>query len=479
MGVHFLRRHSILAGAALLLCAVLLTMLFGGGEGGEAVPFLTPLSSAADAESAGGSGSPAPASSTSGEASAPAASGAANAVSSAASAASSVSGEASSPQSAASEAAAQTAAPAGEKKEMRGVWVPFMSLDLSGDESRGEALFREKFSTIAAGAKECGMNALIVHVRPFGDALYRSDYVPWSHIVSGTQGEDPGYDPLAVMVELAHGQGLELHAWMNPLRIQVGGTPSVLSADNPWNLWKDDPEKAGWVVQSGDGKYYNPAYPEVRAAIAACAEEIAARYDVDGIQFDDYFYPTQDASFDEAAYAAYVEESSGSGEPLSLADWRTANINALISEVYRRVKAANPDVRFGIAPQGNLQNNLNMGADAAAWCSTKGYLDYICPQLYVNFENPTLPFGPAAQTWKNLVVNPDIDLYFGLAVYKAGSDADDGTWKTADDILARQVSLGRTVDCDGFLFYSWDYLLADQTKAEVANVMKALGQDGP
>ena len=145
--------------------------------------------------------------------------------------------------------------------------------------------------------------------------------------------------------------------------------------------------------------------------------------------------------------------------------------------MYRRVKAVNPDAQFGIAPQGNLQNDWNMGADVASWCKAKGFLDYICPQLYVNFENPTLPFGTAAQTWKNLVRDPDIKLYFGLAVYKAGSDADDGTWKTADDILARQVSLGRTVECDGFLFYSWDYLAAEQTKAEVENVMKVLNQE--
>ena len=105
----------------------------------------------------------------------------------------------------------------------------------------------------------------------------------------------PLYDPLKLMVREVHKRGMELHAWMNPLRIQMNDTPSVLSEDNPWNLWQGDEEKAGWVVQSGAGKYYNPAYPEVRAEIAACAEEIASRYDVDGIQFDDYFYPTQDA----------------------------------------------------------------------------------------------------------------------------------------------------------------------------------------
>lgn len=443
MRFRFVRRHGLLAGAMLLLCAVVAAtrLCGGGGEESESPSSATSFPSAAVSSAASEPAQP--------------------------------------PASSASSGAepVQTGAAISGGEEMRGVWVPFMTLDMSGESDKSEAAFRKRFSAIVSGAKNYGMNALIVHVRPFGDALYDSDYVPWSHLSSGTQGVDPGYDPLAVMVELAHAEGLELHAWMNPLRIQMNDTPSVLSQDNPWNLWQGDAEKAGWVVQSGTGKYYNPAYPEVRAQIAACAEEIAARYDVDGIQFDDYFYPTQDASFDEAAYQAYVEETSGGGEPLSLLEWRTANINALVSEVYRRVKAVNPDVRFGIAPQGNLQNNQNMGADVASWCSARGFLDYICPQLYVNFENETLPFGTAAQTWKNLVVNPEIDLYFGLAVYKAGSDADGGTWKSANDILARQVSLGRTVECDGFLFYSWDYFSAEQTQQEVANVMKVLGQE--
>ena len=377
----------------------------------------------------------------------------------------------------------QTSAGKNEVKnpdQFRAVWVSTVyRLDYPSKATTDPAVLKADADKILQTCADMGMTAVILQVRPSADALYPSSYYPWSADLTGRQGQAPadGFDPLAYWVEKAHEMGLELHAWMNPLRIQINGTPSILAENNPWNLWKDDPEKAGWVVQSGAGKYYNPAYPEVRAHIAACAEEIASRYDVDGIQFDDYFYPTQDASFDQAAYQAYADEASQSGTPLSLQEWRIANINALISEVYRRVKAVNPDAQFGIAPQGNLQNDWNMGADVASWCKAKGFLDYICPQLYVNFENPTLPFGTAAQTWKNLVRDPDIELYFGLAVYKAGSDADDGTWKTADDILARQVSLGRTVECDGFMFYSWDYLQTEQTKAEVENVMKVLNQE--
>ena len=359
---------------------------------------------------------------------------------------------------------------------MRGVWVATVAnIDypscqgLTADELKSEA------DTILDNIAAMGLNTVFFQVRPSADALYQSDIFPWSCYVSGTAGQAPDqdFDVLSYWVEAAHSRGLQLHAWLNPYRITRSGQEE-LDALPETSPARQHPE---WVVEYDGNYYFNPGLPAVQQLVVDGAAEIVRNYDVDGIQFDDYFYPTQDASFDQAAYQAYADEASQSGTPLSLQEWRIANINALISEVYRRVKAVNPDAQFGIAPQGNLQNDWNMGADVASWCKAKGFLDYICPQLYVNFENPTLPFGTAAQTWKNLVRDPDIELYFGLAVYKAGSDADDGTWKTADDILARQVSLGRTVECDGFMFYSWDYLETEQTKAEVENVMKVLNQE--
>ena len=358
--------------------------------------------------------------------------------------------------------------------EMRAVWVPFMSLDMSKENDKSEAAFRKKFGAIVTGAKNCGMNTLIVQVRPYADALYKSSYFPWSHIVGGTQGVDPGYDPLKVMVEAAHQAGMSIHAWINPLRVQVSGTPSILAQTSLYTVWKADKTKADWAVDSGGGKYLNPAYPQVRKLIADGAQEIAKNYDVDGIQFDDYFYPTQDAAFDKTAYDSYCAEAKKTGTPLGLMDWRRANINAMVSLVYNEIKEVKPNLPFGIAPQGNVQNDLKMGADVRAWCSVQGYVDYICPELYVNFENPVLPFSTAAESWRKMVTNQNVKLYLGLAVYKAGSDADSGTWKKSTNILAQQVELGRKTSCNGFMFYSWDYLNSSQTKDEVQNVMKVL-----
>mgnify|MGYP000869313032 FL=1 len=358
--------------------------------------------------------------------------------------------------------------------EMRAVWVPYMSLNMSGEKDKSEKAFQEKFDAIVKTAKDCGMNTLVVQVRPFGDALYQSSYFPWSHIVGGVQGNNPGYDPLRDMVAACHKAGLKIHAWVNPFRIQASGTPSVLAAENAYYRFRNDPAKADYVSDINNGIFYNPAYPEVRKLIADGVAEIAKNYDVDGVQFDDYFYPTQDASFDQKAYAAYCAEAKKTGTPLSLLDWRRANVNAMVSLVYREIKAVKKDLPFGIAPQGNVQNDENMGADISAWCSAQGYLDYICPQLYYNFQNPTLPFDQAADEWAGIVKNKQVKLYYGLAAYKAGSDADSGTWKSSSEILASQVKYGRVRKCDGFMFYSCEYLTGDQTKQEIQNVIKLL-----
>ncbi|QNK42482.1 family 10 glycosylhydrolase [Caproicibacter fermentans] len=375
-----------------------------------------------------------------------------------------------------SSAAESVAQVTGNESEMRAVWVPYLSLNMSRDDDKSEQAFLNKFNTIINNAKKCGMNTLIVQVRPFADALYKSSYFPWSHVVGGTQGVNPGYDPLADMVKASHQAGLKIQAWVNPLRIQVSNTPSILAVGNVYNTWKKDNAKADWVVDFGDGKYFNPAYGGVRRFVADGVKEIAQNYDVDGIQFDDYFYPTQDAAFDRTAYSAYCESAKKTGTPMNLSDWRQANVSAMVSLVYQEIKSVKPSLPFGIAPQGNVQNDLAMGANVTEWCSATGYVDYICPQLYVNFENPVLPFDTAAKAWRQLVTNKKVKLYYGLAVYKAGSDADSGTWKTSSGILASQVEYGRETTCDGFMFYSCDYLVGGQTKQEVQNVVEALGR---
>jgi len=318
------------------------------------------------------------------------------------------------------------------------------------------------------------MNTLVVHVRPFSDALYPSEIYPWSHILTGTQGKDPGFDPLAYMVEASHKAGLSFHAWINPYRIRANKTPLKLSEDNLHNKWKNDGEKKGSIIEWDDGLYLNPASEHARAAVIKGVEEIVKGYAVDGVHFDDYFYPTSDASFDDGDYQEYLDSLDDECTPLSLMAWRCANVNKLLAGVYTAIHSLSDGVVFGVSPQGNISNDLDMGADVYAWCQTPGYIDYICPQIYVNFEHALLPFDSTAQQWRDAITNDGIKYYIGLAVYKAGSDADDGTWEEKNDILKSEIEFGREVGADGFMLYSWDYLDAEQTKEEVANAMAVL-----
>ena len=368
-----------------------------------------------------------------------------------------------SPESEAAEAAAE---PVQERETLIGVWIPYMSLSTA---EKTEDAFKANYDAKLESAKAMGVNAVFVHVRPFADSFYPSEYEPWSHILTGRQGKDPGYDPLAYMVEKAHENGMAFHAWINPLRIATASTPGTLSEDGFYMQNRE--ENPFYFMEYDGGIYYNPASAYIRGRIADSAAEIAQNYDVDGIHFDDYFYPTDDETIDANQYAAYVNETE---EPLPLHEWRTANINALIATVYHRIKQTAPEVEFGISPQGNLQNNEKINADVYTWCAQSGYIDYICPQLYYSFENEALPFETALEDWNEMERLDSVRLYIGLAVYKAGTDADNGTWLNTTDTIARQIERAEETGADGVLLYAVDYFEAEEAKAEMANAKVAI-----
>ncbi len=363
-----------------------------------------------------------------------------------------------------------SAAPSTPEEEgaLVGVWVPYFSLDTA--EHTQEA-FEEHYRQIAQTAQEKGINAMFVHVRPFSDALYPSQYYPWSHILTGTQDQDPGFDPLEFMIETTHSLGMEFHAWLNPLRVKTAETPAALAENNPYvQLGEEYPQ---YFMEYGGGVYLNPAYPAMRTLIADGAAEIAGNYDVDGIHFDDYFYPAEDPALDSAAYEAYAQSVE---EPLPLLEWRAANINAMVSQVYESIKAVKPGVVFGISPQGNIQNDEAMGADVATWAAVPGYVDYLAPQLYYSFENEALPYQQALEEWAALPRHQGLELYAGLALYKAGTDADGGTWLLRDNIIALQAEAALNGGYQGVILYSSEYLEAEQTAKEVENAAALLGQ---
>ncbi len=339
--------------------------------------------------------------------------------------------------------------------EKRAVWISYLELKkmFSGG---SKSSFTNAFSKACNNIADFGLNTVIVQVRPFSDALYNSSYFPYSHIISGVQGQDPGYDPLKEMVKIAHNHGLKIEAWINPYRIRTSDIK--LSSQNPAVKWAG----SDYVVSIGVNKYYNPAYNDVQELIVDGVAEIVRNYDVDGIHFDDYFYPTTDASFDQNAY-----NSLGDGRDLG--DFRRDNVTILMKKVYNKIKSINPSVTFGISPQGNNQINYNSQYVDVKTIINKGYIDYICPQIYYGFNNSQQPFSQTVKEWNGYVSGTDVKLYVGIAAYKVGTVdnwAGDGKyeWQNTTDILKRQVlETGKYNGCKGFFLYRYESLFKIDT----------------
>lgn len=354
-------------------------------------------------------------------------------------------------------------------EEMRGVWVSYMELSMENESSKTQKAFEDKFTEIAQKCRESGFNTLIVQVRPFCDALYKSSYFPWSHILTGTQGENPQYDALQIMCDICKENNLKIHAWINPYRVSSNETPSKLSDNNPYIK---NPEIA---IKTDNGIFLDPSNETAQQLICDGVKEIAEKYDVDGIQFDDYFYPTKDESFDKKQYQAYIEKY-GKENSMRLDNWRMQNVNTLICKVYRTIKSVDSSVEFGISPQGNIGNNDGLYADVKSWCTCKGFADYICPQIYFSLENPALTFEDCLNSWTSLDFDENVKLYVGLGGYKAGNgEYDEETWLLSDSILADEYDILRNnKSVRGFMLYSYNSLEDDTAKKEINNLINAL-----
>ena len=312
----------------------------------------------------------------------------------------------------------------------RAVWVSYLEwqqVDFSTPET-----FSGDIAVILDNIRNLGATVVLAQVRPFGDALYPSSYYPFSHLCTGQQGRDPGYDPLALLVQAAHDRGLALEAWVNPYRIQAGLTPALCDA-SPAKLHPD------WVKYTDTGAYLDPANTAVRQYIADAVGELCANYDVDGIHFDDYFYPTTDPAFDAADYAA-------SGTALTRDDWRRENVNALVELCH--ATARRYGVQFGVAPVGDPEQNYALQySDAARWLR-QGTVDYLMPQLYWGQEyvkdgDTSHSLARLAGAWAALPRAAGVRLYAGLGAYRigAGDGSDAGSEWVSGRALADQLNL--------------------------------------
>ena len=356
-----------------------------------------------------------------------------------------------------------------EAREMRGLWVAtVVNTDYPSKPTTDIDALKSEAIKILDTAKNTGLNAVFLQVRPTADAFYRSDYFPWSKYLTGTLGKAPagGFDPLRFWIDEAHKRGLELHAWINPYRItkksvsEAKPSLSSLPENHPARLHPD------WVVKYSDGNlYFNPGIPEVRQLVTNGVLELVNRYDIDGIHLDDYFYPGRDFN-DSATYKKYGQGYN------SLGDWRRANITALVSEVSQGIKATGRDVRFGISPFGiwankksnplgsdtnGAESNYDHYADTRSWVKS-GIIDYIAPQLYWNIGYSVADYSKLLTWWKNVVSGTAVDLYIGQAAYRANNSSQSSPWYGVSEV-EKQLLLNSTYpEVKGSLFYNYSAL---------------------
>ncbi|WP_207741087.1 family 10 glycosylhydrolase [Paraclostridium bifermentans] len=305
------------------------------------------------------------------------------------------------------------------KRETRAAWISTVwNMDWptkSGDVNAQ----KQEFIGILDEVDKLGFNTIVVQVRPKADSFYKSNINPWSDILTGSQGNYPGYDPLKFMIDEAHKRNLDIHAWFNPYRITASTTENnKLVSSHPAKI---HPE---WVVNYKDKLYYNPGLPEVRQHIVDTVAEVVKNYDIDGIHFDDYFYPGKDFN-DQEAYNKY-----GNGKDVDT--FRRDSVNKMVESVQASIKNIKPYVKFGISPRGIWRNQSSdptgsdtngsesyddIYADTRTWIQN-GWVDYIVPQVYWEMDNSLAAYKKLVPWWSNEVKNKNTNLYIGQGIYK-------------------------------------------------------------
>lgn len=349
---------------------------------------------------------------------------------------------------------------------------------------RNATTFKKYFTQAVKKGKSLGMNCIIVHVRPFGDAMYKSKYFPWSKCISGKQGKNPGYDPLKIMTQVAHANGMKIEAWINPYRVASGSTNyKKLSTKNPARKWHNKKKTRRNVLAYKGSLYYNPAKAQVRNLIVNGVKEIVENYDVDGIHMDDYFYPAFSSSNVNSAFDAkeYRASTMAKGKQ-NIVSFRREQVNMLVKAIHSAVKSIDPSVTFGISPAGNIDNltsRYSYYVDINKWLNSSDYVDYICPQIYWGFKHPYAKFDRVTNRWMNAAKSKKVKVYIGIAVYRAGHNIGAGSaerreWRTDANILKKQVQYARKKGCDGFAFFDYQDLKSKTSAKAVKNLKKVL-----
>lgn len=358
----------------------------------------------------------------------------------------------------------------GVKREVRSVWMATVwALDWPSSTSSTTAQKNEMVKYLDVLQKN-NFNAVYFQVRTMSDAFYKSSYEPWSSYLTGTRGKDPGWDPLAFVVEECHKRGMECHAWVNPYRFSTGSN---------WSTAQDQALKSAGMLLAytkSDGKtttILNPGLESVRKRIVDVCKEIISNYDVDGLVFDDYFYPE---GIPVTSSAGDYDLWQKSGASMTFGDWRRNNVNQMVADVYKMVQQQKPYVRFGISPAGAACTSAAVAAkhgidrcpvasdwqydgifsDPVAWLEA-GTIDYISPQLYWKTNHKTNPFGPMTKWWSYVAKHFGRHHYASHSISFLNSSNTTSDWEE----IGKQVQFSRDYtenEAPGAVFYSAAYV---------------------
>lgn len=358
----------------------------------------------------------------------------------------------------------------GVKREVRSVWMATVwALDWPSSTSSTTAQKNEMVKYLDVLQKN-NFNAIYFQVRTMSDAFYKSSYEPWSSYLTGTRGKDPGWDPLAFVVEECHKRGMECHAWVNPYRFSTGSN---------WSTAQDQALKSAGMLLAytkSDGKtttILNPGLESVRKRIVDVCKEIISNYDVDGLVFDDYFYPE---GIPVTSSAGDYDLWQKSGASMTFGDWRRNNVNQMVADVYKMVQQQKPYVRFGISPAGAACTSAAVAAkhgidrcpvasdwqydgifsDPVAWLEA-GTIDYISPQLYWKTNHKTNPFGPMTKWWSYVAKHFGRHHYASHSISFLNSSNTTSDWEE----IGKQVQFSRDYtenEAPGAVFYSAAYV---------------------
>ncbi len=356
--------------------------------------------------------------------------------------------------------------------EFRGAWISTVhNLDWPSKKGLPAAQQKAELVRMLDSAKSLGLTDVFFQVRPEGDALYRSSLEPWSRFLTGTQGKDPGYDPLAFCISEAGKRGIRVHAWFNPYRASVkAGAP--LASNHMARRYRPYAYKVGSVV------CMDPGSREVQDHVVKVVADVARRYNVAGIHFDDYFYPYP--SVGRLPDGKTYERYRAGGGTLPIGDWRRDNVNRLIARSSQAAKEARPGIVFGVSPFGiytkgqpstikaGLDQLNEIYADPLKWMRS-GWVDYIAPQLYWKDKSDQC-FTELLEWWRSPAVNPRrVPVYPGIAAYRMSEQG----WPAQE--IVKQVGLSRTVGSgpSGHVFFRMANMV-NNTKG-VSSMLKKAG----